>query len=81
MDLLKRYNYSVVPMRGDLLDEKTWVEKRQPVAPVRAKREAFMLCRLTSYLNEAARHLKRRACPSGGNLNETLSVYLDPLDH
>jgi hypothetical protein len=68
-------------MRGDRLDEATWVEIRKPVSRERAKREAFMLCQLMSYLNEAARYHKQRACPGLGNFNETLSVYLDPLDY
>jgi hypothetical protein len=79
-DLLEKYNYSVVPMRADRKDKSTWVETRELLDRKQAKREAFMLCQLISYLNEAVRYLKERACPGFGNLNETISVYLDPTD-
>jgi hypothetical protein len=38
-------------------------------------REAFMVCFLTSLLNEAAAFYKRRACPEGtANLEKTLKM-------
>jgi hypothetical protein len=79
-DILQRYNYSVVPKRADGEDKDSWVEKRESIGPRRAKREAFMLCRMMNYLNEAVRYLKNQTCPGRGNQNETLSVYLDPAD-
>jgi hypothetical protein len=79
-DILQRYNYSVIPKRADGEDRDSWVEKRQLVGPRQAKREAFMLCRMINYLNEAVRYFKDRTCPDQGNQNETLSVYLDPAD-
>lgn len=80
-DLHQKYNYSVVPMRSDLSDESTWKAKRSPMSPKQAKREAFMLCRLIPYLNDALRYYKDRACGIGqGNRNETISVYVDPSD-
>ena len=79
-DILERNNYNVVPKRADGEDKDLWVEKREPVGPRQAKREAFMLCRMIDYLNEAVRYLKDRTCPGNGNQNESLSVYLDPAD-
>jgi hypothetical protein len=79
-DILQRYNYNVVPKRADGEDKDSWVEKRDRVDPRRAKREAFMACRMINYLNEAVLYLKDNTCPGKGNQDEALSVYLDPSD-
>lgn len=45
------------------------------LTPVRANREAFMVCFLTRLANEAGTFYKQQACPQGGaNLKQTLKM-------
>ena len=79
----QKLDYAIFPPRADLKDKDTYTEvhsaltntKKQP------KREAFMLCALTKYWNEAFAHLKKHACGDRGNLSESYTIYDDPLPY
>lgn len=71
------FDYAEVPPRADL--RKDSKDDRVQIGQKRAKREAFMLCRLMNAVNEALRYHKQQKCGSDANLEETYSVHDDPL--
>lgn len=70
------FDSAEVPPRADLRRSAT--DKSVIISPKRAKREAFMLCRMTNAVNEALRYHKQQKCGSDANLNETYSIHDDP---
>lgn len=69
LDVATKYDYGILPAGvKEPLDEKD------------AKRQAFMLCQLLRYLNEAAIYFKKRVCsPAMANLNR--SLFLNQVEH
>ncbi|CAB9500682.1 expressed unknown protein [Seminavis robusta] len=49
-------------------------KEKTDLTPQMAKREAFMLCHLTTTLNEAAEYYKRSACGKKANLKKSMKV-------
>ena len=70
------FDYAEVPPRADLGVAPN--EEHVKVSQKRAKREAFMLCRLMDAVNEALRYHKLQKCGLDANLEETYSVHDDP---
>jgi hypothetical protein len=79
-DLALKYDYGVRPPRADFKDKNTYMEVRKPMKPKLIKRNTFMLCQLTSAVNEAAAFFKAGACGDAANLNQTWDIYKDPDD-
>ena len=76
-----RYNYRMATTpRADRSDWDTFQAVTHPFNhPKTGKREAFMICALTRYVNQAVTHYKLAMCPNGtANLNETYTVFKDP---
>ena len=83
-NIYPQYNYKIYPRRADLSDANTYKEVQKEISSIQAKREAFMICGLTSALNEALRYYKQHACGKDGlpmaNYNETYTIHNDPTD-
>jgi hypothetical protein len=83
-DIYPQYRYKIFPRRADLSDAKTYTEVQKDIPSKQAKREAFMICGMTSALNEALRYYKQDACGKDGlplaNYNETYTIHNDPTD-
>jgi hypothetical protein len=83
-NIYPQYNYKIFPRRADLSDAKTYKEVQKEIPSNQAKREAFMICGMTSALNEALRYYKQQACGKEGfpmaNYNETYTIHDDPTD-
>ena len=80
-----QFKYKISPRRADLSDAKTYKEVQQEIPTTQAKREAFMICGMTSALNEALRFYKQQACGKDdlpvANYNETYTIHNDPTDY
>jgi hypothetical protein len=78
-DVYPRFNYTVNVPLASREDRDTYKEEHTPVRSSQtARRDAFMLCAMTSKVNEALVYLKKHACDGAENINETYSVYDDP---
>lgn len=79
-DIYPKYDYFFEPPLADLKDKNTYDETkaRQNITGKEAKRMAFMLCRLSTAINDGLRHYKTKACHGTGNLNELYTVREDP---
>ena len=79
----RQFRYGYDAPRADLKDKDSyWKDrllKKKLMSERDAKRHAFMLCSLTSKINDSLERMKRSVCgASGGNLNRTYSIFLDP---
>jgi hypothetical protein len=85
MDIYPTLDHAIYPPRADLSDAKTYQAEKKSIPPKEAKREAFMLCGMTTALNEALKYYKRQACGRDGmeaaNFNELYTVHDDPTNH
>lgn len=83
-NIYPQYNYKISPRRADLSDANTYKEVQIEIPSKQAKREAFMICGMTSAINEALRYYKHEACGKDGlplaNYNETYTIHNDPTD-
>lgn len=80
VNVYPKYDYWVDPPKADLSDAQTYKENPRPLSTQQARREAFMLCHLTSAFNEAFRFFKSTSC-STPNLNETYTIPQDPTNY
>ena len=79
----QKLDYAIFPPRADLKDKDTYVEEKKPLQNKKrqSKREAFMLCGLTSALNEALTYYKKHACGDHGNYDMTYTIHDDPTNY
>ena len=80
---LQNLDYMIVPPVATGKDKDTYVEEKQPLknSNKQAKREAFMLCHMTKYVNEALIYYKKEACGDQGNFEQNYTVYDDPSNY
>jgi len=71
--------YSISPPPPVKTQEKGgWSQVAHNVSARVAKREAFMLCALTTKTNEAIEYYKRQACGNNGNYSKVYNAHTDP---
>jgi peptidyl serine alpha-galactosyltransferase len=73
-DIHKQYDYFVQPPQKDGSGE----QKKNPLSPKQAKREAFMLCGMIDAVNEAATYYKTNNCGKDANFNKVYTIHNDP---
>lgn len=77
---VQKLNYAIFPPRADGKDKHD-KEEKTGLNVKHVNREAFMLCGLTSSINEALMYLKQHACGDHGNFNKTYTVHNDPSNY
>ena len=79
----QKLTYAIFPPRADGKDKNTYIEEKKPLQNKRKqyKREAFMLCGLAKYMNEALTYYKQQACGKHGNFDQNYTVYDDPSSY
>lgn len=79
----QKLGFFVAPPRADGKDKDTYKEEQKPFQNQRfqPKREAFMLCHMTTLVNEAIVYLKQHACGENANFSRIYTVHDDPSNY